>query len=520
MKAILKKSAIKSKRGGNIEITECEETFNGYIDILHQCPEIINDDTKFLAFLNALSDHPTKVYYFDLSPEKATDFNMCQGLDPALYQGTKVQFMWETVLAFGTLKQKKYCNNFRRKYISYLINSHCKNDNSSFGNKCKYSIIGTPATSPESDMDFDLDGDNIANVIENIQVLHNDYFKDGLDVMFDVNLYGSVFDFDIEQHNKPSPEMIKLQDTWSWMRTADCIREMRNITFDNVFTSTLDDFHMKIFNDALNQSAILHLENDEHVLPQLSKQSSQTLFNALKKTLNSAPNTPKQITYSKRLDDYQFSRKNSSSLSTPRSSFSSLGDEIEHANMFEQIVELFSKAKYFENETYRSLGAVLDIVQRRQNLHEAYYIHSIFDNFGFVVENLVQKKLCKTSLDKRLHKVSKYVSRICEALQKTTFYNRKNEPTKIIDNLSSICKQLNNARRQENNEKETDILTNNLKTLVQPYVTISSTNTSFDFLIALYNILIKGLHSEQSGGRKPDKKRNTKTKTKTIAKKN
>lgn len=497
--------------GGNVQVTECQYTFDEYMDILHQCPDVISDDRRFYELLEIMKQHPKKVYYFKLSEKKMGDFATCQDLDSSLYQGTKIQFMWETILAFGTPLQKKYFNDFRRKYISFLINSHCKDTNNLL-ERCKYSIIGTPATSPESDMDFDLDGDNIANVIENIQVLHNEYFKDGLDVMFDVNLYGSVFDFDIEQHNNPSSEMIKLQNTWSWIRTADCIREMKNIKFDNIFTNTLDDFHREIFNDALNQSAMLHLENDENFLPKLSKQSSDTFINALTKTLSSAPNTPKQITYSKRLDDYQYSRKNSGSLNTPRSSVSSFGDEIEYGNMFEQVVELFSKAKYFENETYRSLGAVLDIVQRRDNLHEAYYVHSIFDNFGFVVENLVQKKLCKTSLEKRLQKVSKYVSRICKALQKTSFYKRKNEPTKIIDNLLSICEQLNNARRKENNERETDILTKNFKNLVLSYANISSMNTisSFDFLLALYNILIKGLHTQQNGGKKPNKKRYTK----------
>ena len=503
---------IRKLVGGNVQVTECQSTFNEYMDILHQCPDIISDDKKFYGLLDIMKEHPTKVYYFQLSREKSNDFNSCQDLDASLFQGTKIQFMWETILAFGTQTQKKYFNEFRRKYISYLIDSHCKDGNSLLGTKCKYSIIGTPATSPESDMDFDLDGDDIANVIENIQVLHHNYFKDGLDIMFDVNLYGSVFDFNVEQHNNPSSEMINLQNIWSWIRTADCIREMKNMKFDNIFTNTLDDFHRSIFNEALSQSAILHLETDDNFLPQLSRQSTNTFINALTKTLSSAPDTPKQITYSKRLGDYQFSRKNSGSLTTPRSSVSSLGEEVDFSNMFEQVVELFSKAKYFENETYRSLGAVLDIVQRRDNLHEVYYIHSIFDNFGFVVENLVQKKLCKTSLDKRLQKVSKYVSRICKALQKTSFYKTKNEPTKIIDNLSSICEQLNNARREENKQQEVNLLTNNFKNLVLSYANISSMNaiSSFDFLLALYKILIKGLHTLQKGGRKPYKKRNAK----------
>lgn len=389
-------------------------------------------DNKKLLFFTV--DESKRILFQDCIQQNDDLKEMSMNVSVNDVKQLRVVFTWESVLLFGTQEQQQAFNKFRREYVEYIIRSFCKEG-------CEYNVIGTPAISPQSDMDYDLSGMNIPDIIAGISEIHSKYFPHSLDVTFDVNLYGTVFNFVPHEEQVIDTMLNNRQKMWSFMRIVETVLSLKTDE-RKYFVSSLNPVHQRIFKEAFKQLRdefqLIKTNVNVKTATNVIIDETQTIraFETVKsKSLQKYASFLKQ--YTKQMDCFKPQRQNVSCYNVT----------------FNDLVESFSRAKFYENETYRSLGAVLHIVQKRDNFvnrlkQEEYYLHSIYDNFGFVVENLLHEKLCGKLFKPSVLKVAKYVSRIINAMSMyDSKYYENNEYYKTVANAAN---KLNNARRGTN----------------------------------------------------------------------
>ena len=130
----------------------------------------------------------------------------------------------------------------------------------------------------------------------------------------------------------------------------------------------------------------------------------------------------------------------------------------------EDVLDKYSRTKYLEKDSYRSIGAYWDVVGNETNMHDQYYIDSILDNYGFLLENLFMTASCIASIDLnlRLLRVAKYLERISKAY----LIIEKNAIKKVqIEAIKTISGELNILRKK--NSYDVDQLNKKLIALYQ-----------------------------------------------------
>lgn len=435
--------------GGQSENQFEKDTFDIIVAIRDNINETkVYDVNSFMPILKKLRTNKSKDFYFTLDDSKRTLFNNCVNKNESLKEivqvannnssisKIRIKFTWKTLLLFGTVEQQNILNNFRFLYISHLLNNHCKNG-------CKFEVIGTIANSPQSDMDFDLTGSSIPKIITQIIKNHTQYFNEPLDVLFDINLYGSVFDSKIE---KMDNTIYNQQKIWSFVRVIE-VMSLLNKETQKRFYDSLNEIDKILYNDTL--VFLNHFVNFKRCKNMSVRNKYLTIDCSKDMFVNN-------------VNSSEFFYKNNSVVSNvkeliKRKSFTEYSQEL--SNYFREakqdmsyfnIVNSFSFAKFQENETYRSLGAVLHIVQKQTSLiDKRYYIHSIYDNFGFVLENLLHDSLCGSIFKSNVLKVSKYISRIIDGIK---LYN-ETLLNDFLVKLKNLSDDLNNARRGSNVQK-------------------------------------------------------------------
>lgn len=478
--------------------------FDGSFDFFEKCP-ITADIRLFKNFLNSLASRSNKKYYFTVknntnakkntNATKNTNANTSKIATNVNIE--KKEFTWDNVRAYGTNEQKKAFNQFRRMYVTHLIQQFCYNpkdeiinstiDTSRTQNTCDYKIIGTPPDSVESDMDFDfkaMENADIGVILTKISVEHHKYFDLELDELFDTNLYGSVFVFDKDEHNNPSPQFIKDQNVWSWIRAVELLNNKKYVSTPLLeqFRSNLISSHQTLFNNTLSKSN--EMSNNEvssnKIVFNTSPISRKTFFTTekLSPTTNSQYGTCP--TSRSKTENYRLNLSNYFAK--------------DYKNNFEGKTECFSSAKYYENETYRSLGAVLHIVNKLVDINENYFIHSVYDQFGFVVENILEEKLKKPTLDYLIPKTAKYIYRICDAIEKLKMpVNVRTNLIPFLYEIKRISEQLNNVRRSNDKTQQANLVDSLKKQLyfssVENNIDDEQTKKIF-FLISVYTRLI------------------------------
>jgi hypothetical protein len=304
---------------------------------------------------------PAKKFYFTASV-RARD-GPC--LASRTLPGTPrhVPFTWENVRLFASREQKAAFNRFRIAYIDALITRYCARHG------CGPDVVGSPPTSAMSNADFNITGDTtttsstkrgdapIVAAIRGIERHHARNFADGLDVVFDVNLYGTS-DTIFDGVRKLRPKALQFsQRVWASMRIHEFL--------------TPDE-----------AAAAL-------------SQADRKVYAACGARAASEKREERREGYLGHLNDYFAARD----VETP-----------------ERLADLFSTAKFHERETYRSIGAYLHIVRRKPvaEMDLSLRLDSAYDNFGFVLETMRGDRC--SSVAYRVARASKYVSRMCAAL--------------------------------------------------------------------------------------------------------
>ena len=144
-----------------------------------------------------------------------------------------------------------------------------------------------------------------------------------------------------------------------------------------------------------------------------------------------------------------------------------------------KLANIYGRTKYYERETYRSVGATMHIVIKKKGLPRSMLTDSVYDNFGFAAEVLLTPPLCpKHPKDVRVYKTCKYISRICNALEEM------NANVENILEIKELCDIMNTRRK-----KMLPLLQSDYKKLCG----LIGTPTRFDparLLQAIYNRLL------------------------------
>lgn len=108
-----------------------------------------------------------------------------------------------------------------------------------------------------------------------------------------------------------------------------------------------------------------------------------------------------------------------------------------------KIANAYSLASFIEKDSYRSIGAILHIVEKVPNISIELLYDSIYDNLGFVYNILYTNSLClQEQLIIKFIKICKYIYRITDAM------------ILINSNISNIVKQIHHISNDINEKRK------------------------------------------------------------------
>ncbi len=332
---------------------------------------------------------------FELRASKRKLFDRC-GLGKGMYRidGKKVFLLlrWDLLVMFGTNAQLVAWDKYRVKYVADLLKKHCTPLL-----ECKTHVIGSQ--SPKSDIDINVTcPKHIEDVLVAIKADHDAKFKRSMEEMFDFNVYASVFrylrdkcEIDRVAACYPKYELGMRQRMWSFLRIVE-------------FTSAL---------------------------PPASRKSLTSRWPVEHRRLY----TETKVLY----DNLRRRRLLPSYGRAIRKFFDELDKKPQDPH---KVAEAFSFSKFLERETYRSVGAVLHIVERHGSMPKSAYYDSIYDNLGFVFEIMLAPALCVEDLFyAKVVKTAKYIERILDALKRVQALD-----TKLLQ-IESIAQKINQDRK-------------------------------------------------------------------------
>jgi hypothetical protein len=330
---------------------------------------------------------------FPLRKEKAKEFDGCRLiLDPKLYRvdrdgTTHIKLRWELLVLFGTAAQLRSYDRFRLDFVENLLSKHCAPLLD-----CKTQVIGS--RSPKSNIDINMmcpNPNHMETVLNGILIEFNKAFPNAsMEDVFDLNIYGSVFRYLDTRCNiaeastcYPRYEMGYRQRMWSFLRIVEFC-ETLGPTEKSTLLSSWPSAYQRLYT---NTKSLYRQYGTERNREKMYIKAISKYLNELKK------NKP---------DPHD-------------------------------IAETFSKSKVLEHDTYRSVGAVLHIVENQTNLKTSGMYDSTYDNLGFIFQVILKGSLCgKVTIVVKYVKIAKYITRVYDAVQ---IINR--------GRVSSSFKQLN-----------------------------------------------------------------------------
>lgn len=352
---------------------------------------------------------------------------------------------WANLSKFGTEEQKTRFNDFRLSIQDTFLNelmTICNN-----AKFCEVELTGTKTNiTYSSDIDINLSiilpkdkvsSDVFKTFLEVVNKVYDttdkffkERFEDSYSKLFDMNIYATKFSIDkmgiaceelicsdVNQSNQSQME-------WAFMRAAEVI-EKSNLSIAKLPANIQNLYHATL----AKRNTFLEQINT-------SKERLQIYVEKIKSF---------------------YSQENRS---------------------IDEYMEAFSISKYFEDETYRSVGAFLDVVVLKlqgKRMHRSFYIDSFLDNYGFLLENLMMPDIQKCMLPDisiRLLRVCKYMERMCDAV--LNYYGQigmDRNVKELFENLRKLCNDINLLRKKDPNDTNISIKLNEVFNIIAPYVT-------------------------------------------------
>ena len=380
------------------------------IDLL----ELMHEVRRFSAKTTSYSryDHKLRLFFECDSAKIKKNLSRCKVLPlqkPAAggvknYRKVLVPLTWENLFHLGTHDQRCAFNVFRLAYVSVLndlIQNVCTSETDGRSIRpvrvCYLRCVGTSTDiSYASDVDMNVEFrineqsvplDRVLYAIDElysqIQRFNSYWFDEDLATLFDVNYYATKW------VQGEGGDAIKCSEPL----TSNCSRQVR-------------DQHMWAFLRAVE--TVEHLEKRRRELPSVAAMRSMPLYRAaLKKLehLRSSSSSDTGTTYRTMAKAFYTTAKRA-------------GRTVASTTINNKLFRTFSNTKFYERETYRSVGAYVMVVEQKTDVHADFAMDSLLDNYGFLLENLFQKggRCFVIPLEVRLDRVAKYMDRMCTAL--------------------------------------------------------------------------------------------------------
>ncbi len=399
---------------------------------------------------------------FLLSRKRKRAFDQClQHLDKALYRTANdgsifVKLRWELLVQFGTKKQLARFDKLRVTYVNDLLKKHCTPLL-----QCHTQVVGS--RSPKSNVDINMIcPKHMEQVLHGIYQEHEQHFPGiSMEDLFDTNIYGSVFHFlddrcDARQMTLqcyPRYEMGYRQRTWSFLRIVEmCERELPKKDRD-LLISQLPIAYRKLYAD----TKILYLQQKRY-------STANDYIRAISK-------------YMKELSQV-------------------------HPDPH-KIAEAFSRSKVIEHDTYRSIGAVLHIVEHRTDLHPSALYDSCYDNLGFVFQQFLKRSLCGSGLlINKLIKSAKYIERIFDAIYRINCKKHNRGTVDVVSpkfvELNQVAAEINRMRKAlVGIDKMRPVADKMLKLIIGNDDLHSSSSTAVCILTALTLIVLSEIKKDR-----------------------
>ncbi len=354
--------------------------------------------------IDLLHNYKKNVYFFVIHDTMIPQFKQCEKytyvhpLQPIFYildNKIYVRFLWECIVLFATQEQLDVFDDFRQDYVNHLLVDSCSEKY-----RCDMQIfkrIGSRAQ--KSDIDYNIESLQSYEIIKRIMNKHTQHFNDNIGDVFDLNFYGSIINYEFS-----NPTEDYRQTIWSYLRFVEIIESLSKEKQQFVYNN-LPNRDKKLYNDTKNR-----LDELEHTFDHKDVYTN----------------------YENYIKQYHNNSKS------------------------REAYELFSMTKYFERESYRSVGAFLFVVNKSKRLTVSMLIDCVYDNLGFIAEITVSVSMCNVgTYMHRLLRLPKYIARSLQAIislrNKQHIKNSRN--TEIL-NILKFCEKLNHKRKVNNNLSE------------------------------------------------------------------
>ncbi len=357
---------------------------------------------KVFPSINSIHRTKAQIYFFLIHDSMLPQFKDCEAythihpLQPIFIKVDNkvyVRFLWECVVLFANQDQIDVFDDLRQQYVNYLLVESCSDKH-----KCDMQIfkrIGSRAQ--KSDIDYNIESLYSYEIIRRIMIIHKKHFRDDLSDIFDLNFYGSIINYEF---SKPKEDY--RQTIWSYLRFVEIIEHLP------------ESQKLLITDNLPSQDKKLYI--DTHVKLNEMEQTYKT--------------TEVYVNYAKFIKKYH-----------------------ENSQSTQDAYELFSTSKYFERESYRSVGAFLFVVNKSKKISVPMLIDCVYDNLGFIAEITIDVTMCNIGkYIYRLVRIPKYVARCLEAIKLLrTKQQIKNKRDDDIKRILRFCDKLNHKRKNSIN---------------------------------------------------------------------
>jgi hypothetical protein len=353
---------------------------------------------------------------------------------------------YKNIMNYGTEEQQIKYNEQRTRYLCYLMKTIT--DNTGF---C-YKMMGSAGAA--SDVDISIiplslypDVGTPIEIIKKFYEKHAETFNDGPSTLFDANIYGTnftqIFTIDTKDKNDidrlvannqiqmatnlalstdklneecfaGSEQEMKIKAISTYIQAPKDVSQMGFATYKLAKTY---DFDIDMFaNDILS---VANQMNKDVVRRSISSElgpafkESQGVYEKYERFKSNT--TSRSTTYETLLKAYYTKRQTYFATEYL--------DEKSKLNSALDIVNTLSAATLYEDESYHSQGAFMDVnVVSTGSFNFSLAIHeyqdSILENMGFITEYADSTKHHGSTYIQRLEKIIKYFERICNSLQK------------------------------------------------------------------------------------------------------
>lgn len=340
---------------------------------------------------------------FKLTRGKEALFRQCQaGIPDSAFRTANgaiyVQMNWERLILFGSDAQIRRFDRFRQAYIQQLLKAHTLPEY-----ECDTRIIGSK--SPKSDVDINLYCETNLDAV--YRAIHDDHARrypgQSLSDLFDTNIYSTIYHY-INPTCDTTHEILLAcyprrvsnveQRRWSFVRIAESLGHLAPGQRQRV----LDAF----------------------------PPAYRALYNQSQRQLARARRAYKHHDYGYHVARYHDLLKQTAPKAAPH-----------------DIADAFSVASWGEIDSYRSVGAILHIVEKLPSLPHSLLYDSIYDNIGFIYAILCVKTLCfKQQTLVHFVKVCKYINRITDAIRRMV------EPDAVLIAIDQLSETINRKRKE------------------------------------------------------------------------